>query len=90
MPLSLRILKRPMSPLRRTWVPPHSSVDCGCTVTTRTVSPYFSPNMATAPDFFASSSFMRRVWASAFSRIQVLTRSSTCSSCSGVGTAKCE
>ncbi len=78
-------MNSPMSPVRRTWVPPQSSVDCGCTLTTRTRSPYFSPKRATAPAFFASSSAMTFVSAPALSRIHPLTRSSTFSSCSVVG-----
>jgi len=89
MPPSEVILKNPMSPDRQTWVPPQSSVDCGCTLTTRTRSPYFSPKSATAPARFASSSAMTLVSAPALSRIQPLTRSSTFSSCSVVGCEKC-
>ena len=51
---SLTILKKAMSPVRRTWVPPQSSLD-GPSVTTRTVSPYFSPKIIMAPDLRASS-----------------------------------
>ena len=47
----------PMSPVRRTWVPPHSSTDQPMVLpppspiaTTRTSSPYFSPNSARAPE----------------------------------------
>lgn len=36
-------------------VPPQSSLEKSPIETTRTVSPYFSPNNATAPDFLASS-----------------------------------
>ena len=39
----------PMSPVRRTWVPPHSSVEWGPASSTRTMSPYFSPKNAMAP-----------------------------------------
>ncbi len=54
---------RPISPVRRTWVPPHNSTDQPSALlaarsraawpieTTRTSSPYFSPNSARAPDF---------------------------------------
>ena len=47
--------KRPMSPVARTWVPPHSSWLTSPTVTTRTLSPYFSPKSAMAPPAMASS-----------------------------------
>ena len=55
------ILNRPISPVRRTCVPPHSSTEkpsallaasrapSSPIVTTRTSSPYFSPNSARAP-----------------------------------------
>ena len=36
-------------------VPPQNSMEKSPISTTRTVSPYFSPNIATAPFFFASS-----------------------------------
>src|SRR3970040_2331299 len=39
---------RPICPVVRTWVPPHSSRDTPGTSTTRTRSPYFSPNSAMA------------------------------------------
>src|SRR5699024_8235387 len=42
-----------------TWVPPQSSLDIVSLLfeneTTRTLSPYFSPNSAIAPDFLAVS-----------------------------------
>ena len=38
-----------------TWVPPQNSTDLSSTLTTRTTSPYFSPNSAIAPSFLASS-----------------------------------
>ncbi len=46
---------RPMSPVARTWVPPHSSVlnAPSPTATTRTWSPYFSPKRAVAPSAMA-------------------------------------
>ena len=37
------------------WVPPQNSMEKSPISTTRTMSPYFSPNMATAPFFLASS-----------------------------------
>ncbi len=45
----------PMSPVARTWVPPHSSRLKPGTDTTRTVSPYFSPKRAMAPAAIASA-----------------------------------
>ena len=45
----------PMSPVARTCVPPHSSTLKPGTDTTRTRSPYFSPNSAMAPAAIASS-----------------------------------
>ena len=58
----------PISPVRRTWVPPHSSTDQPMVLpvpspiaTTRTSSPYFSPNRARAPEARASSSAISRV-----------------------------
>ena len=43
------IFTGPMSPSARTWVPPHSSVECGPASSTRTMSPYLSPKKAMAP-----------------------------------------
>ncbi|CFU02720.1 Uncharacterised protein [Bordetella pertussis] len=53
-PPSDTTLNRPMSPVRRTCVPPHSSREKPMS-STRTVSPYFSPNSAIAPPLTASS-----------------------------------
>ena len=64
---SLSILKKPMSPVRRTWVPPQSSLE-GPRVTTRTVSPYFSPKIIMAPVLRASSSPSSAVSAAALAR----------------------
>ena len=49
-------LKRPISAVERTCVPPHSSRDHvpSPTSTMRTTSPYFSPNSAVAPSALAS------------------------------------
>ena len=49
------IVKNPMSPVARQWVPPHSSMLKPGIETTRTRSPYFSPNSAIAPEAIASS-----------------------------------
>ena len=56
-----------------TWVPPHSSRDHGPFIsTTRTSSPYFSPNRDMAPSFLASASGISRVTTSKSSRMAVL------------------
>ena len=47
--------KGPAFAVLSTWVPPQNSMDTSPISTTRTVSPYFSPNIATAPFFLASS-----------------------------------
>ena len=60
--------------MRFTWVPPHNSTDQPSVLepgfspiaTTRTSSPYFSPNSARAPDVRASSSPISRVVTSEF------------------------
>src|SRR5450759_4551868 len=56
-PESVTPLIKPISPVRLTWVPPHSSIDQPSVLplpspiaTTRTSSPYFSPNSARAGD----------------------------------------
>ena len=53
--LSLLMRKGPTLAVLSTWVPPQNSMDTPPISTTRTTSPYFSPNMATAPFFLASS-----------------------------------
>ena len=45
----------PTSAVLATWVPPQSSRETASTSTTRTHSPYFSPNSAIAPSFSASA-----------------------------------
>ena len=78
---------RPISPVLRTWVPPHNSTDqpsallpCSRAVlpieTTRTSSPYFSPNRARAPASRASSTPINRVVTSSFSSTTSLAISS--------------
>ena len=47
---SEEILKRPISAVLATWVPPQSSRETPSTSTIRTQSPYFSPNSAIAPE----------------------------------------
>ena len=78
-----------MSPVRATWVPPQNSFDSPM-VTTRTVSPYFSPKKAMAPAFLASAIARTSVTAGALPRTRWLTRSSTCCFSSGDSGAKCE
>ena len=47
------------------WVPPQNSTEYPSPMsTTRTLSPYFSPNRAMAPVFLASSMGMTLVWMS--------------------------
>src|SRR5450830_187507 len=53
-PPSATILNKPISPVRDTCVPPHSSREVPMD-STRTSSPYFSPNKAIAPALTASS-----------------------------------
>ena len=52
------ILKIPISAVLATWVPPQSSRETSSTSTTRTHSPYFSPNSAIAPSCSASARSM--------------------------------
>ena len=51
----MAIVKIPTSAVLATWVPPQSSRETSSTSTTRTHSPYFSPNSAIAPSFSASA-----------------------------------
>ena len=79
---------RPISPVRFTWVPPQSSTDQPSALlaaprapvlpidTTRTSSPYFSPNSARAPASRASSTAISRVVTSPFSSTTSLAMSS--------------
>jgi hypothetical protein len=71
------MLIMPTSALVDTWVPAQSSRDQGPPMsTTRTTSPYFSPNNAIAPRAFASSSGISRVTTCRLSRIAVFEISS--------------
>src|SRR6266853_2857928 len=79
------ILNRPMSPVRSACVPPHSSTEYFLPPSTlgsppidstRTSSPYFSPNSAMAPAAIASSGVIRRVSTGLFSRMRSFTSSS--------------
>ena len=71
------MLIMPTSALVDTWVPAQSSRDHGPPMsTTRTTSPYFSPNSAIAPSDFASSSGISRVTTCRLSRIALFEISS--------------
>ena len=74
-PPSLTILNRPMSPVRCTCVPPHSSRLVPMS-STRTVSPYFSPNSIMAPVVLADSMSITRACVGWLARISALTRAS--------------
>ncbi len=76
---SYTILQTPISPVRPTCVPPHSSRLNPGTETTRTSSPYFSPNSAMAPVAMAWSSGMTRVSTGVLRRICSFTSRSTSS-----------
>ena len=88
-PLSATMTKRPMSPVARTCVPPHSSTLKPGIDTTRTRSPYFSPNSAIAPAAIASCVFFTSVCTGVFRRICSLTMRSISSDCSRVTALKC-
>ena len=81
------ISKRPISPVLATWVPPQSSRETPSTSTTRTQSPYFSPNSAIAPSRSASLRSISIARTGALSLIQPLTRSLDRASSSGVDRA---
>ena len=70
-----------MSPVRLAWIPPHSSIENGLIVTTRTTSPYFSPNNAIAPLALADSISISSVTIGWLARIWKLTKRSTSASC---------
>ena len=88
-PCSERILKAWIEEEFSTWVPPQSSIEKSPTETTLTVSPYFSPNNAVAPDFLASSMGISRVSTTSPLAISSLTKFSTFSSSSLVKAVKC-
>ena len=75
-PPSATILKKPMSPVRATCVPPQSSRELPMS-STRTSSPYFSPNSIIAPVFCAASIGITRASVGALRRISLLTIVST-------------
>ena len=74
---SPRSLTRPSWPERRAWVPPQSSRAQSPTETTRTWSPYFSPNSAIAPAALACSWLMTSACTSRSAASTSLTRAST-------------
>ena len=76
---SVATLKRPISPVASRWVPPQSSVEKSPMRTTRTRSPYFSPNSAMAPDAIASSRSISSCVTGVFACTCSLTSSSICS-----------
>ena len=82
-PLSCVIVNRPMSPVARVCVPPHNSTLKPGIVTTRTRSPYFSPNSAIAPDAIAAAVSFTSVVTAALRRICSLTSASISRSCDG-------
>ena len=86
---SATITNSPMSPVAATCVPPHSSMLNPGMLTTRTVSPYFSPNNAMAPDAIASDVGRTFVSTAVFFRICSLTIRSMRSSSSRVTGWKC-
>ena len=82
--LSLMIRTIPILPVADTCVPPQNSIELP-NWTTRTSSPYFSPNKAIAPSSLAFSiGRLRYSVKGIFSRILVLTKCSTSRSCSSV------
>ena len=64
-----------MSPVRCTWVPPHSSRLVPMS-STRTESPYFSPNSIMAPVALADSMSITRASVGVLARISAFTRRS--------------
>ena len=82
-PPSATILNSPISPVRATWVPPQNSRDEPIS-STRTMSPYFSPNNIVAPDFCASSIGITRASVAWLARISALTIASTFAICAPV------
>ena len=87
-PDSATILNRPMSPVALTCVPPHSSWVLPM-LSTRTVSPYFSPNSIIAPVFCASSIDISCATVPALPRISALTIASIWRICASVTGALC-
>mmetsp|Transcript_16790 Transcript_16790/g.43553 ORF Transcript_16790/g.43553 Transcript_16790/m.43553 type:complete len:247 (+) Transcript_16790:385-1125(+) len=84
MPPSEMILKPPISAVLATCVPPQSSMLRPGTSTTRTVSPYFSPNMAVAPAALASAMGIVATCSACASCTHSFTSPSTCCTSSSV------
>jgi hypothetical protein len=82
------ILMAPIWPVLATWVPPHSSVEKSGMLMTRTVSPYFSPKRAMAPEAKASSMGISRKSVSWALRTCSLALRSISTICSGSMGAK--
>ena len=89
-PDSLTILKRPISAVLFTCIPPHNSIENGAILTTRTISPYFSPNKAIAPIDLASSILISWIRTSIALQISSFTLRSTKLISSCVIGPKCE
>ena len=89
-PDSETILNRPISAVLRTWIPPQSSIEYVPAETTRTVSPYFSPNSAIAPFAFASAMFISSISTASDAQIAWLTSCSIVANSSAVTAPKCE
>ena len=88
MPASATILNKPMSPVRCTCTPPHNSM-LEPMFSTRTLSPYFSPNNIMAPVALAASMSITRALACALSKISALTLASIAVICASVTGALC-
>ena len=80
---SLTTLIVPMSPVARTCVPPHSSIDEPAS-RTRTMSPYLSPKKAIAPSSSASAFVVSNARTAVLASVSALARRSICSICSAV------
>ena len=76
--VSAIILNRPACAVLVRWVPPQNSVEKSGTVTTLTIFPYFSPNKAIAPRFWASSMGSSSVTTGTAFKISSFTIFSTC------------
>src|SRR6185437_13450169 len=85
-------LIRPISPVAPVCVPPQSSVEKSPILTTRTRSPYFSPNNAIAPSSFTATSIgtSTSVCTVAFPSTCRFTMSSICCNSSSATPVKCE
>ena len=93
------IFNKAISPVRVTCVPPHNSTDQALSLpfsagppicTTRTSSPYFSPNSASAPSLMAASGVIIRVETSLFIRMRSFTIDCTCASSAVLTAFGCE